>query len=1679
MDTPDKRAYAENKLFGFGENVDPRQRPVYGYMFNKERNLQNKSKQLPFSLFEALSGKKRTFYNRPGEKEHFNATTASLMNPKTFTYGNTAMVLKNKNIKDRTTFTYGDSYNASNERFATPARLGSKSTQAYNASKTSRDKDFFEAQIMGGFTLKDVKKIVVTQPELIPTLQSALRAQGLNIPVGMPRFTMLQRLRQIISRGKLGPENLPTIQPSGAYSNIPFGSKVKKYNSGVVSVPGPKGAGDVVPAMLSPGEAVIPTKMANKYGPLINSMISDSVPGYKKGKKSFNFGDKYKGAQRLPVQTNTMTPFTAGKELAASFASKMKAVGTTLGNMAGLSLIKAQNAVSRKMDAVQEKRAVRTAQRAEQAAAKLDAKSSSAVMSTQEPKQKVPGAVAGKLAAAGSVAGMGAMMYGMSGAPGADVAGQVAMPLMMLSMVLPMIASKTGMVVAGLAAVAGAFAYLIIQANEATKTGIKMGKSMSMTNKKLDEFASLNGVVTSSQEAIRVRDDQLTGESAKKRYYGQNFLDSEAGKSLLADAESMTKSGQSNQEIAENFSNQLSYAVLQGAVTQEQAASIAAALGEKLQDYSISANIVGNLTALYGRNGENLLTDPLKISLEIQKQASDQQLSAFENAQSVVSDNTTNDLQTVTTSLLAAGATVVGLGAALAPATMGVSLGLSAIAGGVLAATGGIVAGLNAWTEFTEEAENNEARGLAVSLGVEQIAQNQGLLDSLNDRYNTEIKELELKKEIAKTDKEKLEIEDQIAQKIRDRNSAIAGQKQANEQVFSGLIEQAEAMGSSFNASIGTAIDERFKDATGSLKLSATMAKDALAAMPTTGTDGKFNTFKATVQFGLASGEFTPMAALNLANAAAEDKAIETNFNLITSAQGTAEANQLLQLIGKAGVSSKNYGVILDYISKNPQTFKEDQEALAQIANMQAEYGITVDLNVNGAKKIQDVSAFLQATGGLKGKPVTREIVTNYIANNPGMDPVQKANLQEMLSNWDVLTGGDNKVSYQVMVDYVIGKASDAAIWAYYISKNPALANATISVQTSLMPAARAQFFADGQENTNTNTNTNTDPDPDPSGSKKADVLDDLLKKLQNVRRASVDVNGGITELMSLLKTGKNFTGFSGIEQQLSLKGYSEEFIRFMADADKADQKRFMSNEKGIVKLKESGKALQNLFAAVTLGNFERGIRESIGAINRELSARKTILSLTTMSYKEAAEAARDSGLAEAIAAIKSNTAIKDKNKAIREAISLYKQEKAAVESARTMQEKFDDTYNAQMALIKATEATIQVEFDIATDPFNDAVSSAQADIDKKVNQPGGLDDLQAGLQQITWQEDAINKTYDERLEALDKVEKANERIANSQKAQLGLAEALSRGDISAAAKAAQEFRSLEAKESSQTQRDLIEKSREIELGGLSATVNGVKKTRKQIEDDILKIEKEIFLIEESRLEPAKESIRLAIVARDIKLDALDDEKNKWDQLKISVDLASASASTYLATLTAAQALAAAAIAEQTAPKAVAPVATVAPVKPGTTTTPVKPVVYTVKRGDTLSAIAGKNNTTVSKLLTANPKITNPNLIYSGTKITIPTKKASGGLIDFSSFGTDTVPAMLTPGEFVVKKYAVDSFGVDNLKAINNGTYQGSSVYNYELNVNVKSDANADEIARSVMTQIKQIDSQRIRGNRL
>jgi hypothetical protein len=139
------------------------------------------------------------------------------------------------------------------------------------------------------------------------------------------------------------------------------------------------------------------------------------------------------------------------------------------------------------------------------------------------------------------------------------------------------------------------------------------------------------------------------------------------------------------------------------------------------------------------------------------------------------------------------------------------------------------------------------------------------------------------------------------------------------------------------------------------------------------------------------------------------------------------------------------------------------------------------------------------------------------------------------------------------------------------------------------------------------------------------------------------------------------------------------------------------------------------------------------------------------------------------------------------------------------------------------------------------------------------------------------------------------------------------------------------------------------------------------------------------------------------------------------------------------------------------------------------------------------------------PPYSNNNKQYGGM-----IRRSFGGGVPGIGNG-DVVPAMLTPGEFVMRKEAVDAYGLGMLSSINAGQFSlpklsepelamagitnissptvqvsentnvqsSNSVYNnYELNVNVRSDSNPDEIARTVMAQIRQINSQQMRGTR-
>jgi TP901 family phage tail tape measure protein len=454
----------------------------------------------------------------------------------------------------------------------------------------------------------------------------------------------------------------------------------------------------------------------------------------------------------------------------------------------------------------------------------------------------------------------------------------------------------------------------------------------------------------------------------------------------------------------------------------------------------------------------------------------------------------------------------------------------------------------------------------------------------------------------------------------------------------------------------------------------------------------------------------------------------------------------------------------------------------------------------------------------------------------------------------------------------------------------------------------------------------------------------------------------------------------------------------------------------------------------------------------------------------------------------------------------------------------------------------------------------------KKIQDENNM--LSNDLTVIAHAAEEVNKKYDEQADALSKVQEINANIMEQQKQQLDLADALTQGDISAAAQAAQTMRQTGASQFATGQADALEQARKNALGSLTGPQSGLTQEQinekqyqnsqkiyqmetdprrveilnqiqikqdaiynleEQREAALLKIrdlEDQIWKIEENSIEPLQERIDLLNYENRILQDSIDKQiesltvlgktRDEWNRINAQLDaqaaaLKAANGSAALAgllaaaetlNLTWAEILAKLAAYANGVPAAVvaAQGSIVGGPTPTPTPTPTPKSNATPEQIEALDkAIKGKDDGDTSSLgfndgnsfsgdgdkgSTADAQAKSDAL----AKLNWITwdRNASGGLIKPKRFavggtviGTDSVPAMLTPGEFVMSRYAVQSHGIDKMKSINNSSSVGDSVYNYSISVNVKSDANPDEIARSVMAQVRNVDSQRLRGTRI
>ena len=1464
------------------------------------------------------------------------------------------------------------------------------------------------------------------------------------------------------------------------------------------------------------------------------------------------------------------------------------------------------------------------------------------VQTTQE------GAIAGKrgmsmgrggMMGLGAIATTGVMMASSQEGAVGEIA-QKAMPAVMALSMLPMIFPLLTNPLTALVAVIGTAAVGIYMMNEAfkktQKESMEATRALGSSTDALRGLSEFAGTVSAGEYMDRVRENRmkLVGTQSGKTTFGEAFVENDQGVAMIESARKQLASSGS-QSVINDLSGQLSTAIITGALSSEEASSIASNLAYELNDMSIGIQVRARIVELVGPNGENLSGNGILEFSARQNEMNMEQIQTQMNALNSNIADTPFGTQTQRNvgmgGMVAAGAGAgagigAGIGAIFAGPTAGLSVAIGAVGGTILGAIGGL---MQANTLMEETNERVAAMsGAVVGTVMNTLDAQQEMSDALDAYYLKKIEEAKVQGDIA----ESLRLQAEYEQKKVE----MSEQEMAMRSQLRSALEVGGEGAVAARTGIQSAIQTRFKDDAGAQlvlpAIEATMNrlqnmgqidqtdKDIINLELATNLDPialnnllmfvgeDENKTSALVDIiGKFGGTFADETA-NTLNLIQDDDDLKAQLFIgISSAANEAEAQEALDFIREVGKQNGvlNTDVMLRYFSENSKAKTELENIFDKV---DAEGVVTKEQAIAINPKLANPEAFDE----------------EYFDMLPEGDKEQYVKTVSMILSIPEaeIVGGDDFKKW-------LGEPPPAGGMAFAGKSRPTQVYAYAQAQGEKVTKAMPAFDPTGNEEPAETTG---------GGGKKEDPYEDILKRLKNVRDASINAAGGAKELLRVLGSGKDIKIFGGVQQQLI--GFGKEFADYIGGLDEETRKLFVTIKNGKVQLTELGTAMQRAFLKAQVGEFQLGLLQSLESIKNKQTAYDKLRTMG-LDYADAIEIAKNETMALAIATgaistkelkevirlvkeVKARSEVDEAFDNVRKAIQDFAREanaksviqvnyssmeqdailnddtlmamaKLGLYGANEFKERlaqvmstiefkqntFDKGFNMAMEAFAAKEKEIELRFKVKKDPYLDIIRDAEEKISDIRNRSGGIDDLEADLERISWQEEEINKTYDERIKALDEVDKANAKIAQRQKQQLSIADALSQGDISAAARAAQDQRAQEAASASQKSRELLEKSRESSLGAVTGQMS---LTREQIELRIRDLKREIFNIEESLLEPAQRQVELLERAEQTEirsLEVLGRTKTAWETIKNGIDLAKTSSTEYENAMRAALAVVEDILnywKEIEKPKTtvhtiVTQHSSGEPPEPSTdpvvTTTnknegkkKIEPIVVdkNVQARETKAQVErremqewqkqqnqktatkitasvggaamndplglknlippnvvqkvndwgkGVQNTVTNWVKSIMPKPAPPPVVKPAPKLSGPALKsalrnASGGMVPrfagggkvgyypmgglipykangglFQSVNTDTVPAMLTPGEFVVKRFAVEKFGAENLKAINNGTYSNGSVYNYNLSVNVKSESDPDKIARTVISQIKQVDSMRIRGNRI
>ena len=1514
------------------------------------------------------------------------------------------------------------------------------------------------------------------------------------------------------------------------------GGMIPGYKNGVFSVPGPKGAGDVVPAMLSPGEAVIPAKQAGRYRPMIRQMIAGNLPGYLKGTAGVGMNSVFSSETAMesgkPLNVNIVKDETGKSDKSLEVLQKDSKV-TILTRQQIEEQLSIEDDVYRQL--LEKEKELKLKHVLTDEERKLLEENKKLILQKEEAfkleknvkekekrgfftRNKTTGAVQGAMYGLSAAAGLASTMPGAVG----ESAQQMLPVIGAATAAMSVIPGYAGMIVGAGAALVTAYMQVQEKLNKIRDEAMALGIAMGSSTKSIDKFAEFAKTVTGSQ-AMDKRRETSAGSFFNvvqgKTTFGESYMKSDAGKELVKSVGQSIKAGGLDQAKS-MIVNQLSTAIASGALSPAQARSIASNLGAQLGDMSFGIEVAGKITDLVGPKGEDLKKEPLEIRMRLVADSVEQFKKQAGIANANASDVGKNSL--MVGGGYAAGAGVgaaAGLGVAAGASLMGGVASSSAIVAGLATAgsavpvIGTIIGALVGFGIMAVQVQGEIVKNagyLQASLGSALSVQQQ-MVDSLSVDYEKRIATATAAGDIA----EATRLQNQY---LADQAELLQFNKEQTQEMYAVLNSQATGffgIGDAQTANLDAARESLKKafEGTGQ-EVQAKLAQEQIDSM--SGSHVQKTMLMSAVaqksiginQIGVAKNVFgADQAGADTLQTLMENSPTELNRTLGLAGNMGAEEQKkfVVDMSLKDPIEAKQMNDAVELAQKTTGVFfgeKKTAEAIMRFAVENPEKMLEFQQNVEDLKneKKIDITVATKILGPNLAKALGEKSVGDYLKKYNKQNKV--VFLSEFQQVMTMLQEGDTEMlkSYNKWnAENGFKKTyADYAAWQ---------SDRTVTSQ------GQDNQFAPGEGGA---TGEATGP--------TASILDQFVKMARETSNFQQKLTTGWSASYAALKnyTVNSINLLAGWAVRLKQQGVSANMIDVFMGATEEEQDNILDKRTG--KLKAGALALLQKLQTIQ-------------------DQKEFGLSYVLASPTERLE--KDNALYQAGLEV-----IATKEKKINEK---YDERIKALDEIGKIQEKNNAVQQSEMDIAEAlSRGDIAAAAKAAYRMRQEAAKQALADAKERTElaRKNELGEVNTKIQ-------GENVT---RADLEEKIRINSEKIVVAKKVELDRQISIGKNAVIAADASARLLANSKlisklpgantpSGTGTETNPD-VDPVDPVEPVPPKQTMSGVLGSLKNVKSIfgdksralgtkigkmLLPNAQAIFVKEQEALQTtAAEKMEGSIsglsqndqneikqALRDGDNDTLQrirgkltaDKKEEFDEYSADWKQATANIAKPKEGLEA----------QKTAmfnklPKEVQAAYTflkefgvgMQPLQAKATaaakelkdfleinprvnqTTEEKKKTITLEKASTaayaaLANYSKKDDAVLSRLTALGYGATARKLFagYASGGMVVPTGYSVGGGI----FGTDTVPAMLTPGEFVIKKSAVDAIGIETLNKINgyaNGGVVGNSsaslgdsVYNYTIQISVKSESNAKDIADTVLKQIERVDAQRLRGVRI